>query len=263
MKRFKLTTLLLVLAAVTLITAGTAIRVQDEGHLPQSGKGRLSKLPIVDYDAAEPSDPEQRAKRLAKSKTYNDRAEWRRNRVLNVETVAIRNDWDLGLESPLPVTQSVTVVVGVVVGSKAYLSEDKSNVYSEFMIRVEHVFKHQGGEPVAVGGVIATERRGGRVRVPSGRIADFYVSGQGVPEVGKRYVFFLGHNRREAANTEAIGAGDRDGHILTGYELREGRVFPMDVSGAKNFAQYEGQDETAFLKAIRDSIGVASPAASR
>jgi len=250
---------------VTLAVVATAVaslRIQDDKNSPPGGKPEenvhLRKLPVADYEAPEPADPEQRSKRRAKSKTYNSKARWRRDLVLNVDLAAIRNEWDLGLESNLPASRSCAVVVGMVVEARAYLAEDKSTVYSEFTVRVEEVLKNDGGEPITARSEVVTDRLGGRVRVPSGRIGSFYVSGQGTPEVGKRYVLFLGHNPRESANMEVAEATERSRHILTGYELREGKVFPLDISGAKNFAEHGGKDEAAFLNEVRRLVAGSS-----
>lgn len=267
MKGSRLGLLAFLILAAVVVTAVASLRSQ-EGKNPTPGRqmeesAHLRKLPVVDYESPEPADLEQRAKRRAKSKTYNSKAVWRRDRTLNVDLAAIRNEWDLGLESNLPASQSSAVVVGRVVEAAAHLSEDRSTVYSEFMVRVEEVLKNDGAEPVTSGVEVITERLGGRVRVPSGRVGSFYVSGQGVPEAGKRYLFFLGYNWREAANMEVGDTSERSRHILTGYELRGGKVFPLDVSGAKNFTEHGGKDEAAFLDEVRRLVGGPSTATPR
>ncbi len=49
-----------------------------------------------------------------------------------------------------------------------------------------------------------------------------------MPQVGLRYVLFLTNDQ-----------------ILTGYELREGKVYPLD--DLPNLHTYENADETTFL----------------
>jgi len=59
-----------------------------------------------------------------------------------------------------------------------------------------------------------------------------------MPQVGLRYVLFLTN-----------GQGEKDLTILTGYELREGKVFPLD--DLPNLRVYENADETTFLNELR------------
>lgn len=215
-----------------------------------------SQLPVVSYDAQDPelSDPNKRAGRLTKSKAYNDKRGVKP--VLSeIETGVLNNEWEWGLASVLPSAQSAAVFVGEVTDARGYLSEDKTNVYSEFTVRVEEVLKNDGAEPISAGASVVTERTGGRVRFSSGRVASIYVSGQSMPRVGHRYVFFLGFNPYEANTKSLTGPrGDMRRHILTAYELRAGRVFPLDHAGGKNFQDHKGKDETAFLDELRRSI---------
>jgi hypothetical protein len=275
MFKYKRTTLLFLSALAVAVTAAiTALRAQSDDGSPQVARGApeqgrqdiKSKLPVVDFDAPELSGgDEQKTKRRAKSKTYNEPGglRGRRHPLLNADVAALHTEWDWGLESALPAAQSSAVVVGEVVDAKAHLSEDRINVYMEFTVRVGEVNKNDPGEPVAVGDLIAADREGGRVRVPSGRVATFRVSGQGVPEAGKRYVFFLGFNRREAMRRGLTDPREMNRHLLTAYELRDGKVFPLDYTGSKNFDNYKGRDETAFLNEIRSSVASSSQASPK
>jgi hypothetical protein len=67
-----------------------------------------------------------------------------------------------------------------------------------------------------------------------------------MPQVGLRYVLFL---------TNAQGQSDFQ--ILTGYELREGKVHPLD--DLLNLYTYENADETTFLKQLHTANLDASP----
>ena len=230
----------------------------------RSGKGQsqpggqkitkaLEKHPVVDYEAPEPSDPSKRAKRRAKSSTYND-PEGPKIDPSEYVVRASSNDWELALDSTLPAAQSSAVVVGEVVAGRAHLSEDKANVYSEFSVRVEEVIKNDPGEPISVSDVVVTERQGGRVRLPNGRISGYYVSGQNPPEVGRRYVLFLGFNKYDASNRRLTARREMSRHILTGYEFKEDKVFPLDGAGGKNFQEHSGKDAAAFLDEIRRAV---------
>jgi hypothetical protein len=73
-----------------------------------------------------------------------------------------------------------------------------------------------------------------------------------VPRIGHRYLFFLRYT----------GQGEVP-YILTAYELRAGRVFPLDGLDEANskvgnilpqFAAYENADENVFLNEVRNAI---------
>lgn len=217
-------------------------------------ESHLRKLPVVDYETPEPSDPDRRNKRRAKSKKYNDRG-CARPDISEIEKGVLNNEWERGLASPLPSAQSSAVFVGKVTDAQAHLSEDRTNVYSEFTVQVEEVLKNDGAEPIAAGATVVAERQGGRVRFRSGRIASVYVSGQSMPEAGRRYLFFLGFNPYEANTKSLTGPrGAMSRHILTAYELRAGKVLPLDYAGGVSFQDYKGKDETAFMDEVRRSI---------
>ena len=59
-----------------------------------------------------------------------------------------------------------------------------------------------------------------------------------MPQVGLRYVLFL-----TSAQSQS------DFQILTGYELREGKVYALD--DLPNLRTYENADETTFLNQLR------------
>nr|MBA3634419.1 hypothetical protein [Acidobacteriota bacterium] len=101
-------------------------------------------------------------------------------------------DW-LTTTSPLPLAESQIVILGKVVAAQAHLSANKNSVYSEFEIEIEKIFKNSGQEKFENGKYIYAERDGGIVRFPSGKETWYLVSGQQMPKVGSKYVFFLTH----------------------------------------------------------------------
>src|SRR5213075_2263983 len=68
--------------------------------------------------------------------------------------------------SDLPATESNIVVVGQVVDTKAYLSPDKTGVYSEFTVQIEELLKNDSRSTLYSGATLVAERPGGRVRLP-------------------------------------------------------------------------------------------------
>lgn len=210
------------------------------------------QLPQIDHDGPEPIDAEKRSKRRNKSARYDKKLhvyEPPSPRPGIVHETLIINDWEVGLPA-IPVDRSDAVVIGEVTDTQAHLSNDKTGVYSEFVICVSEILKNDQHVPLSSGGLIAAERLGGRVRFSSGRVLPVRVMGQGMPRLGRRYLLFLKRYEQE------------DGYqILTGYELRSGQVTPLD--GVKNsggskwkFDVYKGAQEPAFLKEVREAIAI-------
>ena len=193
-----------------------------------------SRFPIAEYAAADPTDAHERAKRQAKGKKY-DKSKWRvypnsvSDGMVRVDSV------DLKLPA-FPFAQSSAVVVGQVTDARAYLSNDKSGVYSLFQIQVNEVLKNSTKTPIDKGTTIDVERDGGRVRFPNGRLHLYTIDKLDMPKTGLRYVLFL--NEQESDFT-----------ILTGYELRNGKVHPLDE--LPNLLTYENSDELIFLSELR------------
>jgi hypothetical protein len=182
-----------------------------------------NRFPIADYAAPEPSDPAERSKRQARGKRY-DKSHW--NIYPNSQSsVARTHALDFNLPA-LPFARSSAVIVGQITDAKAYLSNDKTGVYSVFSVQVDEVIKNSSQLSLATGSLIEVERDGGRVRFPNGRTLIYVATN--MPQVGLRYVLFL-----------------TNAQILTGYELREGKVYPLD--DLPNLHTYENADETTFL----------------
>lgn len=143
-------------------------------------------------------------------------------------------------------------MLGEVVDAQAYLTEDRTSVISEFTIRVEDILKNNPLAPFSVGDSITGNRGGGGVRFPSGKLIRRGQHGKPLPRVGRQYLLFL---RR-------VGDGGGDYEIITAYELRGGRVHPLDGLSLVNTAQpayaayqkYRDADAATFLNDVRDAV---------
>lgn len=183
-------------------------------------------------------------KRRAKSATYD------RPKSLPIKEdpdswpVSLGDHWWLKLPA-LPVDRSDVIAVGFITGSRAFLSNDKHAVYSEFYLQVEQTLKDET-KSIKPGDAITTTRFGGIVRFPSGRRYVYQVSLQGWPATGSRYALFLRKNQ----------SGDFD--IVTGYEFRDGVAEPLDgVQGyrvALQLQKYAGTSEPDLLDAIKTAL---------
>jgi hypothetical protein len=259
MKSYKF--LLLVLLFVAAAVAMSAMRGQGQNNSAPSGQDNLKKAAedfytITDYDAPEPADPQKRVLRRARGRRHNMRlqkgADPKRFMITEqMESSFGTPPFDVPIEPALPVTASDVVVVGELTGAQAHLSEDKTSVYSEFTIAINDVLKSNSSALITAGASIDAERYGGAVRFASGKIIRFGDWGRAFPQRGRRYLFFLKYNDE-----------GQDFSIITAYELRAGRVFPLDgmdkegttLSRYPNYLKYRDTDEQNFLNEVRQAI---------
>ena len=219
--------------AAVIVSPGRSQEQKPQGRKHQSRPFDQNRFPIADYAAADPSDPAERLKRQTRGKKY-DKSHWNiypDTQSSGAQTHAL----DHNLPA-LPVAKSSAVIVGQITDAKAYLSNDKTGVYSVFTVQVHEVIKNPSQLSLPIGSSIDVERDGGRVRFPNGRTL-IYVATD-MPQVGLRYVLFL-----TSAQSQS------DFQILTGYELREGKVYALD--DLPNLRTYENADETTFLNQLR------------
>ncbi len=211
----------------------------------------MEHVPVVDYDAPPPADagdPQGRAVRKAKSKRYATRVKgFIADRDAGGSRILTFSHWEVALPA-LPVGRSAVVALGEVIDSVAHLSEDKTGVYSEFTIRIEETFKDDASASALPGNLMTAGRKGGRVRFPSGRVTLYGNRGQGMPRPGRRYVFFLERD-------------DQQYSVLTAYEPRAGRVYPLDGKDApggedSDWAgnRYQEADAGQFLRDVRHAV---------
>ena len=244
--------LLILLLAVSAAGLGMSLTFHINGQSTNSQgsqeviRQRLrEQFPIADPDEQKPSDPQQAATRSRRSKKHNERmAKIGPDLVQSSEAY----NWPLDFKA-IPTDSSDIVIVGRVSDAKAYLSEDKNSVYSEFVVTIDEVLKNKSVVMLPPGSTLTIERKGGRVRYPSGHISWFFVVGQGLPQVGGQYLLFL-----KATDEERLF------DVLTGYQILKGLIEPLDYSpGVVGFQRYSGTDANAFIKDVRSTLAVVQP----
>jgi nitrate reductase cytochrome c-type subunit len=227
-----------------MITALLVINGQKQAKSEDREEPDLSQFPTLDYKNRNAANLSEKQKKS--SKKYNTDAP-----VIteNDTSIFLSSDWSLRLPA-LPVKISAAVIIGEVTEAQAHFSSDQTNVYSEFAAQISDVLKNDYKAPLGVGNSVVLERSGGQVRFPSGKVMVSATNGQDMPRVGKRYLFFLTHEGPDAHVYE-------DFLILTGYELRDGLVFPLD-KGGRGYAAYKEASETLLLNdlavALADSF---------
>lgn len=234
----------LVISLVASVFRGNSQRTTDTNRRPQVD---FSQFPIVDFDSPAPSDASLRTRRANKSKKYNNRSQAKISELLDVR---FNVNEELGKLPALPVDQSSMIVVGEILSASAFLSEDKTSVYSEFEVRVETIFKNNSTQELKPNDLVSIERIGGRVRFPSGKIFITAVDHQDMPRAGSRYVLFL--------TNKFLGTyeSDEDFNLLMGYELKAGKVFPLDKVTSKHpISLYSKADESILLADLSSAVG--------
>jgi hypothetical protein len=239
--KYKITVFALVLLAVTSLFLIPGLRGQEQRNPPKSQRRVFdeNRFPLADFSAPEPTDPAERSKRQARGQKY-DKSDWAVNPNSVSDSTVRVDSVDLKL-SAFPVARSKAIVIGSITEARAYLSNDKTGIYSAFTVLVDEVVANSSKALFARGAPIEAEREGGRVKFPSGRVHLYMTSELNMPEVGKRYLLFLDN-----------GEGDAVFKIITGYELREGLVYPLDH--LPNSRVYENVTEQEFLTALRKKV---------
>lgn len=246
-------------SSVFIIFSGLLILTTVFANRQQGGNGQkaaseknpdFSRFPIADYHAPDPVDANVKAAREAKGRKYNNK----HMAQISEDTFQIFSsaDWDVRLPA-LPVERSAAVVIGTVRSANAYLTPDKTDIYSEFQVAVETVIKNDPDNMIKAGATIAVERKGGKARMPSGKTVISWVSHQNMPRFKGRYVLFLTHQFETPNDTPT------DFYLLTGYELRDGYVHLMDdTQPGHPITRYAGATETALLNDLYNKVAKTS-----
>lgn len=253
----KLWILVFVVVIITVTTSITTFRSQGQqasqsdqtqDKMTQYKQARAefeSQFPIVDYNALvsnKAEDPDKtKVEELEKRKAKNNRYDNFRFVSDNPNPKTIESSLtDEGQLSPIPVNESKIVIIGEILNAQANLSNNKFSVYSEFTVRIEKVLKNSISLEVITEN-ITIDRLGGFVRYPNGQKVLYSISGNGMPRVGKRYVLFL-TKPDESPNY----------NILTGYELKEDKVYPLDTT--YKFKPYKGKSKIDLFKTVEEKI---------
>jgi hypothetical protein len=211
---------------------------------------QLAELPVVDFTEFDPvasTDPTRAAKNRRHNQdisTDGTRAPRLSEEMDGVGSLPMTH-WSA--EPAFPITSDV-IVIGTIREAKAYLSEDRTDIYSEVSLPVEEILKADPQYRLKIHGTVTADRRGGAVRFPSGKIVRSAYWGRGIPSIGHRYLLFL------------KDAGDSGFSIVTGYELTGKGVIPLDGlprsddSVYRNYESLRNTSEASLLDAVRKAI---------
>jgi hypothetical protein len=128
------------------------------------------------------------------------------------------------------------VIVGEVISATAFLSNDRTGVYTEFRIKVKEVLKGEG-----VPKRLVADREGGVVIYPNGQRVFYRNSQRALPMIGSQYLFFL-----------VKRGSDPNYEIGTSYSLEDSKIYQLE--NGQSFDQLKGQSKARFLDGIRGKV---------
>lgn len=167
--------LALLAASLFIITVAAlaVIRGQRQSNLsPIKQQAESNEWPVTDYLTPEAAESDNHPLRKVRNRRYdssdpNVKRDVLKKLALSDSPLILELPLSHGpVESALPVTQSDIIVLGRITDAKAYLSNDRTNIYSEFSVIIEEVLKGNPSIFVTPGAIIATERRGGGCKIP-------------------------------------------------------------------------------------------------
>lgn len=236
-------TLLASLLCLAVVCAAAIMMTKTQSQTRQ----QIDDAPTVDFDTADRPSQHEPLRRARGSK-YQSRIplDGMADQVKVFESSGAHS-----LPEPaFPIEESSSIVLGTVTDARAFVSNDKTAVYSEFDVRVNQSFKNRGTSSESK---IVAERVGGIVRFASGRVQRRGDSGRSLPQKGKQYILFLKWDE----------AGE-DYLIITGYEVDGATVYPLDgfEKGTapifSNYTQYRGARYDELLADLQKQLAKSS-----
>lgn len=256
----------LAVVAVTGAVQGTDARLttptgqeqtpRTNERIRRRGLPSRDDLPVTDASRSDESNRNSPARRARQHRYNHDYTMQVQPHVLSENSLPDLFDLPISHESrpAIPAAQSDTVVIGEVTDAQSFLSADRTSIYSEFTLQVQEVLKNTSSQTVAPYSSITLERWGGAIRFPSGRVLRRGRLLDRMPRAQRQYLFFL----RSQSETDSF-------QIITGYELRAGRVYPLDGVDLPEdgrtlpqFARYEGVEVATFLEEVRRALSEAA-----
>jgi hypothetical protein len=235
--------LIILLAASITVAIVVRHQIKVVQSAAQEAPEDKESVPVIDYDLSKPLANRNYALWWVKGTRYEGRSKIVESSEGDERTTDIIH-WFIDVPA-IPASESDVILVGQALSANAFLSKNKQYIHSEFTINIETLLLNNDRAPVVPainpGDRIIAGREGGTVRFPSGRVQQYRIYGQGMPQVGQRYVLFLKRNEPNP-----------DYFILTGYELKDNKVLPLDTIDL--YSTYKGHDASDFLDLVRKKI---------
>ena len=205
-------------------------------------RGRpIGKMPVVDFSQpAVLADTEERRRRNIRFDKSMDGSLKEDSRI---KVITESESWIESLAA-VPLERSDLIIAGSATKVRAYLSQNKSSVYSEYEVRISEILyaKDRSSIP-SPEQTIVLNREGGSVRFPSGHVQTYQLAGSGSLEETANYLIFL---RKDE---------DLRGYILlTAYKVEDEKVYPID--NVRTDKIFHGMAQAELLKEIARKISM-------
>jgi len=188
------------------------IRQKAESITKEHNKPPVSRL------VAEPSGAREQALRINRSRRYNGPSHIDITKLVDGGRITRSSEFSAMLEiPPIPLAKSKTILIADVLSTQAYLSSDKTTIYTEYSLAVQQVLRNDPAATTHADAIVTACRKGGTLILPNGNTVGYDFQRQGFPGVGERYLFFL--------DWDSVG---EDYQIVTAYLFLEGQVYPID-----------------------------------
>ena len=248
-------TLILIVVGLVLPISLLSLRGQDKTKNEKQSQTVLRRadqtssaptedeiLPVAEAFPKEETDPQKKLKREKRNARFDKRGTYAITEGERPSNVVFSHHWS-GM-SAFPIEESDAVLLVNIIDSNAYLSNDRTAVYSEFIAHVKEVIKDTAESPVAQGSQVSIQRMGGAVEFPSGTVQRYTLAGQHMPRKGRSYLLFLKRTQ------------ENDFALITGYELNGQQVKPLDGSPGEKlpFELYRDSDVESFLDQLKASV---------
>jgi hypothetical protein len=235
------------IAILVLVTLSVSLGTMSS-HSQQNSPGKpvtnptpdFGKYPVADLSAPEPSSLAERAERSLKNKRYDRHAMVLQNPGPD-DTLVVISDAEPE-PAAIPSETSRLVIIGSILSSNAFVSNDKSGVYSEYSLYIQSVLKNDKAKERHPGETIIVDRSGGYVKYPKGQKILYINDWQDLPELNGRYLIFLDKEGSEQ---------NPNYKIITAYQFKDNQVLPLDRTS--RFAEFKGMAESTFVKRVGTS----------
>jgi hypothetical protein len=198
----------------------------------------IRHIPVVDYNAPDLMESDEREERRIKNKRYDAILHVFKNPNPEYE-YAIASDAE-PVPPRIPYAESKLIIIGKTTTANAFLSNEKKGIYSEFSVNIETILKRDEKKELKAGETIMMDRAGGIVRYPAGNKMLYMNDWQRMPKVNKRYLLFLDKDDEQNPNYK----------LITGYQLENGKVTALDDRNP--FGKYDGMSEKEFINLVVD-----------
>lgn len=231
-------------ATLAIVFDVADVRSQEKSNIspketPPIANPDLSKYGVADYEGVVSLNAIELEQRKQLNARY-DNQEWVTKNV-HPETGKVGRHTESTPPPLIPVQESDVVIIGRVLSVEAYLSNDKSGIYSQYTIKVDQSLKNTLGKKLERGVLIQIDRAGGVVRYPNGQSVLYLDIDKGLPEVGREYAFFL----KSENKGESLA-------IVSLYELQRNQTVPLDSGHSADEIKRLGR--SSFIEKIRAKL---------